>query len=403
MRASAAAALSAAVMLASCQAPVGTGASTGSTATPPSAPGPSSSPAPGTARWRALREAPVDPRSRHIVAAAGSEVLVWGGVDDPGGDDPFSATGAAYDPGTAVWRRIADAPIDPRHDGLAVAMGREVLVLGGSAQTAAGDRQGAVYDPGADRWRRTAAPPSVTAPAAVAVWTGDAVLVWGQRLGTDPSEVPPVTARYDPAADEWAVLATAPVDGRFRPTGVWTGDELLVFGGSEPEPADPHVVGTATGAAYDPAGDTWRLLPPAPIPGRLAHSAVWTGDEMIVWGGSETDSAHDVLADGAAYDPAADSWRLLPEAPLAARADHHAAWVGGRMVVLGGQVRTSGSSWDPRLDTAAYLPSDDRWIPLGPLPAAANWWSTKAATVDGSVLYWGTTGDGTPTGAILRP
>jgi hypothetical protein len=39
----------------------------------------------------------------------------------------------------------------------------------------------------------------------------------------------------------------------------------------------------ADGAAYDPATDRWHRL--APSSGRFASGAVWTGTEMLVWGG----------------------------------------------------------------------------------------------------------------------
>ncbi len=38
----------------------------------------------------------------------------------------------------------------------------------------------------------------------------------------------------------------------------------------------------------------------------------WTGTEMIVWGGGD---ANTDLADGAAYDPATNSWRKRSHPP----------------------------------------------------------------------------------------
>jgi hypothetical protein len=43
-----------------------------------------------------------------------------------------------------------------------------------------------------------------------------------------------------------------------------------------------------TGGRYDPATDSWAATPftGASVPsGRWYHTAVWTGTEMIVWGG----------------------------------------------------------------------------------------------------------------------
>jgi N-acetylneuraminic acid mutarotase len=84
---------------------------------------------------------------------------------------------------------------------------------------------------------------------------------------------------------------------------VWSGSEVLVWGG--------HVGGTSwtepanDGAAYDPRTQQWRFILLAPIGGRAGHEAVWSGEEMIVWGGfprcCSIDSViHDLVA--AAYD-----------------------------------------------------------------------------------------------------
>jgi len=63
------------------------------------------------------------------------------------------------------------------------------------------------------------------------------------------------------------------------------------------------------GAAYNPATDTWRLLPPAPIDSTNEGKAVWTGDEVIFLGNGE------VPRQVAAYNPATDEWRRLADGP----------------------------------------------------------------------------------------
>ena len=71
------------------------------------------------------------------------------------------------------------------------------------------------------------------------------------------------------------------LDPRYWHTAVWTGSEMIVFGGMSS-------VGTiyGDGSRYDPATDTWQLLPALGSPGaRQSHVAVWTGTEMVVWGG----------------------------------------------------------------------------------------------------------------------
>src|SRR6185436_18183838 len=62
----------------------------------------------------------------------------------------------------------------------------------------------------------------------------------------------------------------------------WTGEEMIVWGGS----AQASTL-LNTGGRYNPLSDSWTStstganVPPA----RFDHSAVWTGTEMIVWGG----------------------------------------------------------------------------------------------------------------------
>ncbi|MEZ5231368.1 MAG: kelch repeat-containing protein [Acidimicrobiales bacterium] len=58
----------------------------------------------------------------------------------------------------------------------------------------------------------------------------------------------------------------------------------------------------------------------APIAGRSGAAVVWTGDELLIWGGYVYDGRERPLDDGAAYDPITDSWRTLPAAPIAGRA-----------------------------------------------------------------------------------
>ena len=61
-----------------------------------------------------------------------------------------------------------------------------------------------------------------------------------------------------------------------------------------------------TGGRYDPATDSWNATNVADAPSpRDFHTAVWTGTEMIVWGG-----AGDFFDfnSGGRYHPGTDSW-----------------------------------------------------------------------------------------------
>ncbi len=57
-----------------------------------------------------------------------------------------------------------------------------------------------------------------------------------------------------------------------------------------------------SGGRYDPVTDAWSSISVIGAPtGSYAHTAVWTGTEMIVWGGSNVD--HCALNSGGRYSP----------------------------------------------------------------------------------------------------
>ena len=149
----------------------------------------------------------------------------------------------------------------------------------------------------------------------------------------------------------WQRLPHSPLARRSGHSVTWTGQEVVVWGGSRPEPSMLATGRThlRSGAIYDPASDRWRRIAPAPIPPRDEHVAVWTGEELLVWGGRAATFGHA----GAAYRPGS-GWRLLPEGPL----DHVSAsgdgtWTGRELLVW---AREGG-----RVQTAFYDPADDAW------------------------------------------
>ena len=83
-------------------------------------------------------------------------------------------------------------------------------------------------------------------------------------------------------------------------TAVWTGSEMIVWGGDD----GTHVLNT--GGRYNPSTDSWTATSTTNAPAaREGHTAVWTGSEMIVWGGYDGIS---YLNTGGRYNPSTDSW-----------------------------------------------------------------------------------------------
>lgn len=139
-----------------------------------------------------------------------------------------------------------------------------------------------------------------------------------EEVTAPPAPRPDGARLGSPLPGVWEKIASAPLAGRFGAAAVWTGSEVLVWGGTGAQPY-------ADGALYDPARRVWRAVARSPLGPRVEPAAVWSGSEVIIAGGralSEAGSggAHArPLTDAAAYDPASDTWRTLPPLPFPTR------------------------------------------------------------------------------------
>src|SRR6266853_1805735 len=101
-------------------------------------------------------------------------------------------------------------------------------------------------------------------------------------------------AAVDPCIDDWSEtsMTNAPAARTFH-SAVWTGSEMIIWGGG----GGP----LNTGGRYNPATNTWTATSGTNAPSaRIDHTAVWTGTEMIVWGGFD---GTNYLNSGARYIP----------------------------------------------------------------------------------------------------
>jgi N-acetylneuraminic acid mutarotase len=86
---------------------------------------------------------------------------------------------------------------------------------------------------------------------------------------------------FDTRTRRWTTTSS-PLGSRNQPSAVAADGEVIVWGGC------CGVAGNgsrAQGMRYDPVEDEWLAMAPSPLGERGGHSAVWTGEEMIVWGG----------------------------------------------------------------------------------------------------------------------
>lgn len=206
---------------------------------------------------------------------------------------------------------------------------------------------------------------------------------------------------YDSTTDKWSLINFVGTPSpRAEAASLWIGpsapkdvqNQFVVWGGCVNGDGCEKKLGD--GALYNPALDTWTPIASgnAPAP-RVHHTMIWTGKQLIVWGGHPQDTAPyfaKPLNDGSAYDPQAKNWRDLPPptfsdgTTFAARGHHHAFWTGdtgnsltkNKMLVFGGCVMDVADRCpQPLGDGAVYDPESQVWNRLftsGPTPSARH-------------------------------
>ncbi|HEY4271012.1 MAG TPA: hypothetical protein VGM65_03335 [Candidatus Udaeobacter sp.] len=227
-----------------------------------------------------------------------------------------------------------------------------------------------------DTWAAT----SITnAPAArwlhTAVWTGSEMIVWGGYSDHDLK----TGGRYNPSTDSWTVTSTANApNGRKFHTAVWTGSEMIVWGG---------ITGGGTpnsGGRYNPSTDSWTATSITSAPSaRNSHTAVWTGSEMIVWGGVYDGRVSNT---GGRYNPSTDSWVATNITNAAgARSNHTAVWTDSEMIVWGGNDGTfNGVNTGGR-----YNPGTDSWAATSTANAPTGRFFHTAVWTANEMIIWG--------------
>lgn len=199
-----------------------------------------------------------------------------------------------------------------------------------------------------------------------------------------------------------AVSGWRPISARDAPsprinyTAIWTGKEMIIWGGQIPLSIHPPIYDFInTGGRYNLSTDTWREISTTNAPLRRAfHTAVWTGKEMIVWGGvtekkgdeklglelpntKEDDNAIPTYT-GGRYDPLTDTWTEI-STKNAPSASGGAIWTGKEMIIWDGRNRTGGM----------YDPSNDTWKPIATKDAPLPRYNPTVIWTGKEMIIWG--------------
>jgi N-acetylneuraminic acid mutarotase len=322
-------------------------------------------------------------RSKHTAVWTGSEMIVWGG-----GAQNDTNTGGRYTPTTDSWTLTSTGTNVPsaRSEHVAVWTGSEMIVWGATINFSTGSNTGGRYNPSTNTWLPTSTGANVPSGRAnpVAVWTGTEMIVWG---GYDGGLYPRTGGRYNPNTNSWVPTGLGgaiPEPQRF-PVVTWTGTEMLVWGNIQ--------FVTSPGGRYSPALDTWTAMTTVGAPSaRQFAPAVWTGLEMIVWGGGLFTNTNT----GGRYNPVSNTWKSVSTGANvpSSRTRHTAVWTGSEMIAWGGNPTTNTGG--------RYNPSTNTWLPTSTganVPSArtnhvAAWTGTEMIVWSGSTGGSATTNSG---------
>jgi N-acetylneuraminic acid mutarotase len=199
-------------------------------------------------------------------------------------------------------------------------------------------KTGSRYNPRSDSWSAVKAS---GAPSArflhAAIWTGSELVIWG---GTNTFDWLASGKFYKPGSNNWTdnVNASGTPRARENATAIWTGSHVLIWGGND------GGVYLDDGALLDVGavnGGKWTTMSPAAAPAaRYKHQSVWTGEALIVWGGCGGMACGELYDDGGVWqqDGATDSWSSIAGSNgLSKRIEHTMVWTGEEVIVWGGQ------------------------------------------------------------------
>ncbi len=153
---------------------------------------------------------------------------------------------------------------------------------------------------------------------------------------------------------------------------MWTGTELLIWGGVR---FNHGLTEAGDGAAYDPATRAWTPMSASPLSPRNTAFAVWTGTRALFWGGGN--GSLPPLADGASYDPASRTWAMLPDAPLRPDDRQAIVWTGTQIVVIQSE---GGAAFDPATNSWTAVPALPQVAGCQPFEIGAEWNGSEVIT-----------------------
>lgn len=282
-------------------------------------------------------------RGEHTAIWDGNRMIVWGGYDL--NSNSYLNDGKIYDPSNDVWQSISNSAIEERSFHSAVWTGLEMIIWGGINESYTFGN-GSMYNPTSNTWQSMS---STNGPSSrfshTAIWTGQEMIIWGGTLAG--TLVRTDHKRYNPVNDSWSNITNVnSPSARVNHSAIWTGDRMIIFGGKL-----SNGTITNTGGIYDPATDSWSTISTlnGPPNGLSEHTAIWTGTEMITFGGRKNGGG--LENNFYKYNPIDDTWVQGNNTNKPISTIYHTAiWTGDKMIVYGGPDEIAGI-YDPSINS----------------------------------------------------
>lgn len=180
------------------------------------------------------------------------------------------------------WSALPPSPLGPRSQPLLAWTGKYLIELGGQRGLTGGETAygGAAFDPATGRWHRIAQiPNNIGLTDALTIWTGHELFVTNGELPSHPPS--PLygapAGLYDPASNQWSgTEMPRQLLGARQMVGAWTGQVILIAG---------ILHGHIQAAALTPATRHWRMITPRLPTRQLPYdlALVATANRVILW------------------------------------------------------------------------------------------------------------------------
>lgn len=235
---------------------------------------------PATDKW--TKKKPMALPSHHVaLVELNGKIYAFGGFVPPASGPPAWVpidNAWEYDTAADSWKALAPMPTK-RGSPVAAAVNGKIYVIGG-ASTHPGSSEPAVhparphrsvatveeYDPATNTWRARSPMPTARNHAAIGAVNGK-IYVLGGRVGAafvGVSSPTDLVEEYDPATDQWgAIRARMPTARSAVAWGVHNG-RIYVAGGEFQN--DQFMAAFRALEAYEPAKNSWTVLPRMPVP-----------------------------------------------------------------------------------------------------------------------------------------